>query len=551
VEEAGVSQRHEAQTQPRVGRASSLSRLYRRHHRLVWLTVALNVAFMLSFTLLVTPFRGPDEPAHFDMVHQYERNPLLRQPNRGIKEVVIGAPIGRSGHPLPVAQRKRLQAAAAAPRSNRPTLSEIGKPKSALPEQMTQHPPLYYLVVAAVTRVVTIPNSFWSWDRELYLMRLLSVLFLAPLALLASEGALALKLSRPAGAIAAGFTLLIPQKSFLGAVVNNDSLTILLAAAVVVAGLRYLAGGSARNAWAGAAAGAALALTKATGAVAVAWVALVIAYTAYERWKRGDRADARRALVPSALLLAVGSIWYIANLIQFHRPQPHPPKAKVVDPVRSSLRQFLPRFFDFISKTFWGQPARRLGIQLPWQIAHALSLLTIAAIVVAFVVAKPMRRYLVALLILCVAQGYLLLQTTWLGNRTHVRGTNFYTGLQGRYLFPLIVPLAVFFAVACAGIAERFSRRVVVQVAAVVVAIGFLLHWAVWVMMLDGYWQAPAVSWSQHLRAVAAWSPLPQVITIIVLFSPLIVLAYALVRGATLLWSRRNTKPTVPIAAAA
>ena len=72
---------------------------------------------MLSFTLLVTPFRGPDEPAHFDMVHQYERNPLLRQPNRAIKEVVIGAPIGRSGRPLPVAQRKRLKAAAAAPRS--------------------------------------------------------------------------------------------------------------------------------------------------------------------------------------------------------------------------------------------------------------------------------------------------------------------------------------------------------------------------------------------------------------------------------------------------
>ena len=167
--------------------------------------------------------------------------------------------------------------------------------------------------------------------------------------------------------------------------------------------------------------------------------------------------------------------------------------------MRSSLRQFLPRFFDFISKTFWGQPARRLGVQLPWQVAHALSLLTIAAIVVAFFVAKPLRRYLVALLILCLAQGYLLLQTTWLGNRTHVRGTNFYTGLQGRYLFPLIVPLAVFFAVAGAGVAERFSRRVVVQVAAVVVAIGFLLHWAMWVMMLDGYWQAPAVSWSQHL----------------------------------------------------
>ena len=157
---------------------------------------------------------------------------------------------------------------------------------------MTQHPPLYYLVAAAVTRVVTIPNSFWSWDRELYLIRLLSVLFLAPLALLASEGVLALKLSRPAGAIAAGFTLLIPQKSFMGAVVNNDSLTILLAAAVVVAGLRYLAGGSARNAWVGAGTGAALALTKATGAVAVAWVALVIAYAAYERWKRGEGADA-------------------------------------------------------------------------------------------------------------------------------------------------------------------------------------------------------------------------------------------------------------------
>jgi len=58
-------------------------RWYRGHHPLAWVAAGLNLAFMLSFTLLVSPYHGPDEGAHFDMIHQYQRDLALRRPDAG------------------------------------------------------------------------------------------------------------------------------------------------------------------------------------------------------------------------------------------------------------------------------------------------------------------------------------------------------------------------------------------------------------------------------------------------------------------------------------
>ena len=55
-------------------------RWYRRHHVLVWVVAGLNLTFMLAFVVLIPPYHGPDEASHFDMVHQYQRDPTPRRP---------------------------------------------------------------------------------------------------------------------------------------------------------------------------------------------------------------------------------------------------------------------------------------------------------------------------------------------------------------------------------------------------------------------------------------------------------------------------------------
>jgi len=522
-------------------------RFYKRHHRLVWVAVGLNVAFMLAFALLVPPFHGPDEPAHFDMIHQYQRDPLLRKPEQRLKFVIVGGPIDRKGRVLSPApygiKRARLRVKDASPRSERPTLGGFGTPKPVEYNQMTQHPPLYYLVMAAATAVITVPNELWTWDREMLLARWLSVLFVAPLALLASEAMLALGLTRRVGAIAAAFTVLIPGKTFIGSVVNNDSLAMLFAGICVVAALRFMAGGTVRSAWVAAASAAALALTKSTGAVVAVWVVFVIAFGAYERWKRGEKRDAKRALLPSAGLIAVGTTWYLANVVQFGRPQPHPRRI-LGDTVPSSFGKFFPQFLDLVSRTFWGQPARRLGIGLPWWVSHSLSVLMVAAVIAAFITAVSLRRYLVVLVALCAGQGAALLQATWATNRVHNRGFNGFTALQGRYLYPMLVALAAIVAIACYGVFSRFSQRAVLASGVVILAVGAVLHVALGMMMLDGYWQGSSLSHMKHLHAVVAWSPLPQLVTVAILALPFVVFAIGIAVSVTSLRSETGRSGT-------
>ena len=522
-------------------------RWYRRHHPLVWVAVALNVAFLLTFSLLVSPYHGPDEGAHFDMIHQYQKHLAPRRPDRRVKFVIRAGPIDAQGRLLSPAPhgvlRSRLRIGDAAPRAGRPTLAELGTPSGSLTtyDQMSQHPPLYYVAAAGILKAVTVPDHDWSWDRELLLARFLSVLFVAPLALLASSAVLAIGLPRGVGAIAAAFTLLIPQKSFLGAVVNNDSLVMLLAAISVVGALLYLAGGRPRTAWVAGAAAGALALTKSTGAVVSLWTVAVVAYAAWEHHRRGDsheRADARRAFLGAAGFIALGSSWYVANIVRYHKPQPAPQRF-LDNPVPTRFWTFVRLFLDQMSRTFWGRPSSRLGIELPWWICHALSLLTIAAIVFAVVTLRAKRRYLVALLALCAAHTAFLLRTNWRANRFHNGSVSVdLSGLQGRYFFPLLVPFAVLVGAAFWSVLQRYSQAVLAYAAAALIGVGTLLHLVLAQSMLVGYWQNAGAPISRHVHALEAWSPLPTVLTVFVLLLPALVLVAALVPGLARLRTR-------------
>ena len=503
----------------------------RGHHPIVLVITGLNVAFALMYALLVPMYRGPDEPAHVDMIRHYRATHHEPSPNAAVPFQSIVRNVYRDGTlersyrpPLPLRARDAMR------RADRPTFATLGRPAVAASNQMTQHPPLYYAAVGGVSSVLAriTPAGLWSYDREVLFYRLLSILAIAPLALLASAAARAMGCSQQVAAVAAAFTLLIPQLTFVGSVVNNDAFVILFAALAVVAGLRYLAGGSRNWAWLAAGAGAAVALTKATGATVAAWVVLVVLLGAWPRWRQGRRRDAILAAVPALAAVGIAGLWYLRNLVRFHTAQPapqgHPRQAGAV---RLSFGTFLPDWLDRVSRTFWAMPARRLGLALPWWVSHLLSALTIAAVIVAIVLGRRLWTFTLPLLALCVAQALLLLRSDYRANRLHVPGPDL-PGVQGRYLFALVVPLACFVAVAVAEITRRRARAAL-GVAVGATAVGCVLHLALAGKMLDRYWEVRDASFTERVRAVYAWSPLPSPLTGIVLALPLVVLAVAAV----------------------
>jgi hypothetical protein len=530
----------------RARRASN--RLLTRHHPLVLVVTGLTIAFALAYSVLVPLYRGPDERAHVDMVRHYRAHSGYPSPAFGVLYETTVGNVFRDGtvEPAPTRDRpaRRLVADEAIPRGSRPTFAELGPPDDPMGNQMTQHPPLYYAVVASVSSFLTgvTPVGLWSFDVEILLYRYFSILALVPLASLASAAVRAVGGTRAAGAVAAAFTLLVPQLTYVGAVVNNDAFVVVLSALAVVAGLRYLSGGSTWSAWTGAAAGAAVASTKATGASVAAWAAVVVVMGAYERWQRGERRDALTALGGSALLVAAGALWYVRNLIRFDDPQPAP-GGHAVPPGAEPLSfvSFLPEWVDRISRTFWGVPARRLGISLPWWISHTLTVLTLVAVVVAVVAVRRLWKFTLPLVALCAVQVVLLLRSNYRANRMHVPGPEF-SAIQGRYLFALVVPLAVLVAIAVARVAPALrNQRIVLAVAVAGVGVGSVLHAVIAYKMLSRYWAEAGASVAEQLRALFAWSPLPALLTGIVLMLPVGMMVLAGVLSAR--WLREPTDP--------
>jgi hypothetical protein len=513
----------------------------RRHHPLVLWITGCNVAFALVYMLVVPLYRGPDEGAHVDMIRHYraeagEPAPDVAVPGRTVVRNVYADGSLEKAYVPPLGLRGRD----AMRRSDRPTFAALGTPVPAPSNQMTQHPPLYYGVAAGLSGLAArvTPAGLWSYDREVLFYRLLSVLAIAPLALLASSALLGIGCTRGVAAVGAAFTLLIPQLTFVGSVVNNDGFMIFFSALAVAAGLRYLAGGSPRSAWLAAGAGAAAALTKSTGALVAAWALSVVFLGAFDRWKRGERAPARNAAAVASAIVAVGALWYVRNLVRYHTPQPAPQgHPRLAGSEHLSFVTFFPMWVDRLSRTFWAMPARRLGLALPWWVSHGLTVVAFAAVVGAIAFGRRYWKFTLPLLGLCVVQVLLLLRSGYRANRWHVPGLEL-AGVQGRYLFALVVPLAVFFGLAVSLIVGRAeprkrSEHTAAGVALGTSALGFVLHLALARVMLARYWEGRDATFTERVHAVYAWSPLPAPLTGVVLALPFLIVVAALVTAVS------------------
>jgi 4-amino-4-deoxy-L-arabinose transferase-like glycosyltransferase len=450
----------------------------------------------MAWAALVPAFRPPDEPQHVDLIRfvrqswtypDYDQRDLSN-------EVVAATNIVRFAD-----GSRHLEAREAPMRRSRPSFAELtdGSATDAV-NQMPQHPPLYYSLMAATSSLIhAVIGHGHSFDVELAVLRLLNALLVLPLPLIAYL--IAREVTSSGSAVTAAlFPLAIPQLHHIGAAVNNDNLLVLLLSLVTLGAVRIGASRASRRAPAlyGALAGLAL-LTKAFGIVAPA-----LLVTAVIVGRRGRVWQA--ALVPTAVTagtaFAIGGWWWVRNLVASGRLQPGvrllppAPLGFDADPV-----WFLQRFGAWMPWRYWGWFGW-FDTRLPFAIVLVASLAVLAVVVVALWRPPPTTtRQVLGLLLLPTAALFGIVLV--IGYRGYLN-TGDTPALQGRYLFGGAVGLG---AVVAAG-AARWRERPVAVTALVASAI----------MQLSAancvgrtYWGPVDGTALAQMRAAVAWSPWP------------------------------------------
>lgn len=255
----------------------------------VWLVTVTFGAVLAAWTVLTPAYQAPDEPNHVDRALATAHGQVLIPPksrHTGIgvvrSERVAGIP---SCCPPPAGQPLELDEAP--PHDQRPSIASLGggaqRPGTDV-NQITAHPPLYYLWEGAIAKAL--PDS-WSYDKTLEGLRFASLLLVVPLPLLTYAAARRLAGPGPVPVTAAVLPLAIPMLSHLGASVTNDSMLVLLGGLLTVLTSYIATGDTSRRtaAWTGVMLAAAL-LTKAFGFVGFFAVGLAYAVA----WARALRA---------------------------------------------------------------------------------------------------------------------------------------------------------------------------------------------------------------------------------------------------------------------
>jgi small subunit ribosomal protein S36 len=475
---------------------------------LVWALVGLHAAIMVMCSILYPATYGYDEPQHIDMAYAYSKSLHLYAPAE--RKVAEGVAKTQRGPGFP--PRKAFPDQPVRPRDQRPSFDQQGgnhQLQGGLPNQQVQHPPLYYLLGAAVLHVPGVGGL--HYDQQTWLLRLLSMLALAPLPLLAWATAKALLGPGPPALLAAVLPVTVPGLSRIGASFTNDSLLTLLGAVVLWLLARVLAGDFRVRTAAllGGALVAAL-LTKGFALVLppVVLAGYVVAGLRHRRW------PVRPALVALGLS-GVGLLWWVRNLVLYGAVQPNgwgpEAYARIVGPPRpgGSVLTFAHGFAYRLGLRIWGGiglPEKpRLSIQLCFGWTFALVLL----IAIGVLASRRLRWPLVLLCLPAVLTTGVVASESW--SLFHTHGGKL-VAIQGRYLYVGLTGLGVAFA---AGLLAVLPRRWARWLPGAVLLLGVATQLWAWRTLTQAWW-VPASTRGRLGPAVrgvidglATWSPFP------------------------------------------
>jgi 4-amino-4-deoxy-L-arabinose transferase-like glycosyltransferase len=446
----------------------------------VWAVTALHVGLLLTFSFLYPPFTGFDETQHVDAVLSIRHGdgwpaPQERELSEGI--VAVATPLLQSASDLPFSDDEPP------PRDERPSVAELGVERDSvgqlLPNQITQHPPLYYALQAGVLAVL--PGSAdWAFDRTVAVLRLVSIVLMAPLPLLAWATARALRAPPLAAQVAALLSASVPQLQRVGSSVNNDAAYV-LAFAVVLLLLARVAGGDVRRrtvVLTGVAVGVAM-LTK--GFALVLPLAVGLSFLVGGRRSATGRSWTA-GLLPGLLSLVVafvvGGWWWLRNLLLYGTVQPAgwPPSYREVlrleprEPGEPApLTDFVAGSYSRLTERFWG------GLEInyvgPESFPHWWTNVLVVAAAVALVAAvvgagRSRLPLVVAVLVPFASTLGVITYGIWTGYSYSLD----FPGAQGRYLFGNLPSLSAAVALGLVVLARRGARFV--PLAAALLALG-------------------------------------------------------------------------------
>jgi 4-amino-4-deoxy-L-arabinose transferase-like glycosyltransferase len=497
----------------------------------VWLATALFGLVLVLWSVAVPQYRAPDENAHVDLVlYLAEGNGYPRYDGRYIGEAMQ---LDTQRWQIDSMQWwPAFDARDAPPRRDRPDVDDLGglapdrqaeptnDPRPDYPRafnQMPQHPPLYYLGMAAVLaaeRLALPGDGVPSLDREVGLLRLANVVLVLPLPLLAWATARRMGAGDRAAVVAALGPLALPQLAHIGASVNNDNLLTLLGGILAVLVVGVARG---RRTWrtdvaVGAVLGLAL-LTKAFALMYVPWI--VVAY-GLGWWTTRRRREAVTGLALAGVTSAVvGAWWWVANVVRYGQLAPttenltrsanDQPEGFVSDPVAFTWT-FVGRL---VSRTWAWVGYRNPKFDLPAALVVLCTAGVIAASVVAWRSARRGRGTAGGVRRWDVTFAWLLTALLWVFIARRAYGLYAVTGhhafIQGRYLYSAIIPPI---AVVAVGLTVALRRWAAPVALAVVV---LLQAW----MLADitrGAWAGPG-PWGS-VRGALAWSPWPAALVV-------------------------------------
>lgn len=436
-------------------------------------TTLLLAAVLTAWALLMPPYQAPDEPQHVSTALRLATGGGYPDPGEALIDDGVVGSFEHVGFPglgsenwARVRAGEALRPSSADPLgapSFRDLQAEGNYSDLDLRDQMTQHPPGYYVYLAAWTRVLGLDT--WPVGAALLVLRLASALLVLPLPYLIVVVGRRLSLPVPARLAAALVPVAWVQFLHISSSVNNGTLLV-TTTALVTALAMTVAGGDLRKRT-GAALGAALSVALLSKGFALTLLPVVaLAYgIAFRR-----RGTAQWAGAVTALSLSLPGLgWWVANLLRFGSVQPNGSTTPAgprhgQDP---DLVTWLRLFLDTLSETMWSNLGW-LATPLP---APVHLVLTAAA--VALVVAGSWRlRHLGGGLVLLHAAWLLPLGLVAYGSADLYLDVGVLRAAQGRYLQVGVLTFAVVVAAALPG--RRWIAAVAPWGTALCVAAGTL-----------------------------------------------------------------------------
>jgi len=467
----------------------------------VWMLCGLFVASMLAWSITKATYNSPDEHKHVAAALYWAE--FHEWP--GFKEMPMMLSVMRSHDAVSADER---DAGNAASRQDRPSFADLTGEELVSGKtinQMTQHPPLYYIVLGQLHDWVP---SETPADLEVWLMRGLSVLIMAPLPLLAAALARRLGGSRPVIVIAAASTALLPGLASIGGTVNNDNLLTaasswaLLGAGCVLSGDLRLRTAT----WIGLA--LAVALMSKAFAIPVA-LAVALAYLVTIVRTRAVRSGIIAATVAGGVAM-LGGWWWVRNLLLYGTLQPAGTAAPLPDgplPLVDALTIYLDQFVRVFFTRYWaGFDSSGSEDPALWPFL-ALSVVAVLVVVVALIAPTPSRPRGGALNVIVMLTPFALTLASLLYSTIRITmSTGYPAGVQGRYLYCAIIGMTTVVALSLGWLLPRRAQMIGMLV---VTAGGLALTaWRSWTAVVNS-WAPAAHDLMEHFRALFAWSPLP------------------------------------------